>query len=78
VFRGAFNEILATMELIMAESKRQAAQPGAVTGQSAKDALRARGSGSRGTSSNGLSALQVNSRVFEAMFLNLRLGILLQ
>jgi hypothetical protein len=74
----SFNEILAAMELIMAESKRQAAQPGAVTGQSTKEALRVRGSGSRGTSSNGLSALQVTSRVFEVLFLELKLGVLLQ
>jgi hypothetical protein len=73
VFRAAFSRILATMDQIMAETHREAMELGG--GQSAVVQGRAR---SRETSSNALSALQVNSRVFEAMFLELKLGILLQ
>jgi hypothetical protein len=76
VFRAAFKQILKTMELIMAEGERQALEFGPVSGHSGKTtALQAR---STGTGSSGLSALQINTRVFEAMFLQLKLGILLQ
>ncbi len=74
VFRAAFQQILDTMAVVIAEINRDAMERGG--GQSGKEVQgRAR---SKETSSSGLSDLQVNSRVFEAMFLELKLGILLQ